>query len=119
MSSISTVSVISSVSSSGFEPGLAQRVADVGDDVAVLQLLDRQVHAHRTAAAPSGEQARESGGLAAGLAQHPAPDRDDQARLLGERDELVRADQAALGVLPAQQRLDARDAPSARRTIGW
>ena len=58
--------------------------------------------------------------LAAALAQHPAADRHDQAHLLGERDELRRRDEAALGVVPAQQRLDARDAcrPS-RRTTGW
>ena len=39
----------------------------------------------------------------------PASDRDDQAHLLGERDEDVRADDPALGVTPAQQRLHAAD----------
>ena len=53
----------------------------------------------RLAAAPSPP--------AAGFAQHPAADRDDQAGLLGEGDEVARADEPALGVLPAQQRLDA------------
>ena len=47
-----------------------------------------------------------------GAALRAAPRRDverqrlDQARLLGERDELVGRDEAALRVLPAQQRLD-------------
>ena len=72
----------------------------------------------------SGGSAREqlpgSRGLAAALAQDPAADRDDEAHLLGERDELVGADQAALGVAPAQQRLDARrPTPSWSRTTGW
>ena len=48
--------------------------------------------------------------LATGLAQDPAADRHDQAHLLGERDEGVGAEHAALGVVPAQQRLDAGDA---------
>ena len=39
------------------------------------------------------------------LAQHPFADAFDQARFLGNRDELVGRDQPALGVLPAQQRL--------------
>ena len=47
--------------------------------------------------------------LPAALAQHPAPDVDDQPALLGERDELDRRDQPALGMAPAQQRLDAGD----------
>ena len=47
--------------------------------------------------------------MAAPLAQDPAPDRDDQPGLLGDRDEVERRDQALLGVAPAQQRLDAGD----------
>ena len=47
--------------------------------------------------------------LAAGLADHPEVERDDQAGLLGGGDELRRRDQPALGVLPADQRLEARD----------
>ncbi len=44
-------------------------------------------------------------GLAAGLAQHLGADGHDQAGLLGQGDELPRPDQAAVGVLPADQRL--------------
>ena len=49
-------------------------------------------------------------GLAGGLAQDPAAQRDDQAGLLGQRDELARAEEAARRVLPADQRLEAGDA---------
>ena len=45
--------------------------------------------------------------LPAGLAQHEPADRDDQPGLLGQRDEVQRRDQPAVGVLPADQRLDA------------
>src|SRR3712207_8019346 len=47
------------------------------------------------------------------LADDPAADGDDQARLLGERDEDVGADGPARRVGPAQQRLDARHAGGA------
>ena len=47
--------------------------------------------------------------LAAGGAQHPFADLQDQAALLGDRDEDRRRDGAALGMLPAQQRLEADD----------
>ena len=45
--------------------------------------------------------------VTAALAQHPATDRDDQAGLLGDRDEVVRWDQTLLGMAPAQQSFDA------------
>ena len=40
---------------------------------------------------------------------HPAADRLDQPAVLGDRDELAGVEQAALGVVPAHQRLDAGD----------
>ncbi len=43
--------------------------------------------------------------MLARLLEHPRADRDDQAGLLGERDELARREQAPVGVLPAHQRL--------------
>ena len=42
---------------------------------------------------------------------HPAPDRLDQAAVLGDRDEVGRVEQAALGVLPAHQRLEPMISP--------
>ena len=44
-------------------------------------------------------------GLPAGLLEDEEPDVDDQAGLLGDRDELERCDQAALRVPPAHERL--------------
>ena len=49
--------------------------------------------------------------LAPGLVQHPAADRDHEADLLGERHELLRRDEAALRVRPANERLEPLDAP--------
>ena len=48
--------------------------------------------------------------LAAGAAQHEVGQRDDQARLFGDRDEGQRADGAQFRVVPARQRLEAGDA---------
>ena len=45
--------------------------------------------------------------LAQGLAEYPGTERDDQVRLLGERDELAGGEQAAVRMLPAHERLDA------------
>ena len=45
--------------------------------------------------------------------QHPLADRQNQSGFLGQRDELGRRNQAALGMAPAQQRLGADDAAGA------
>ena len=52
--------------------------------------------------------------LAAGAFLHPAPDRLDQAAVLGDRDEVAGVEQAALGVAPAHQRLEAGDLAAAQ-----
>ena len=57
----------------------------------------------------TGEPGVHDRAVAAGHLQHPAADRDDQAALLGEWDELVGRDVAARRVRPPQQRLDAVD----------
>ena len=44
--------------------------------------------------------------LCADLVQHPATDRQDQPGVFGDLDELVGRDQPAVGVAPAQQRLE-------------
>ena len=49
-------------------------------------------------------------GLAHRLRQHPVADGDDEAAVLGHRDEARRRHLAQLGVAPAQQRLGADDA---------
>ena len=62
--------------------------------------------------------------VGAGAVDHPFADRDDQAELLGERDEIARRDQPAHRMLPADQRLEAGDLAglqarrSADRTAG-
>ena len=48
--------------------------------------------------------------LSAGLLDHPGTDRQDQAGLLGQGDELTRRDHAAPGMLPASERFEAGDA---------
>src|ERR1043166_5276597 len=48
-----------------------------------------------------------AGGVRAGLAQDPLAERNDQAALLRDRDELVWRNEAALRVTPAHQRLGA------------
>ena len=48
--------------------------------------------------------------LAHGGAEHPAGERDDQAGLLGDRDELLGSEQPVARVVPAHERLDADDA---------
>src|SRR5438552_8664904 len=83
-----------------------ERFLNHGQPAIVLQLLHRQVHRqtqHHVLAVP-GHQ------LPAGVAQHACTEGLDHPRLLGDRDELGRADDAALGVAPAQQRLDAERA---------
>src|SRR5882757_6376510 len=47
--------------------------------------------------------------LAAGLLNHPAPDVDDELRLLEQGDECVGLHEPAARVLPAQQRFDSED----------
>ena len=49
------------------------------------------------------------GGAAARLVEHERADRHDQPGLLGQRDELARRDEAALGVVPAHERLGGDD----------
>ncbi len=88
------------------QAGVAQRARhDVGQ-ADVAELHGRQVDGHhhrRHAGVDPGLQLRDGG------AQHPFADRDDLAAGLGQRDELGRRDEAELGMLPAQQRLDAHE----------
>ncbi len=50
-------------------------------------------------------------GLLAGLFQNPLTDRHDQAGLLGDRNEVGGRDEAAIGMVPAKQRLGADQGP--------
>ena len=61
-----------------------------------------------TSGSPLGASVAPRRRLPAGGLEHPAAERRDQAGLLGQADERERRDQPALGVLPADQRLEAR-----------
>ena len=56
--------------------------------------------------------------IAAGLFEHPPIERDDQSRFLGDAEKLRRQQQAALGMLPAHERLASLHQPLRRSTIG-
>ena len=103
----------------GREAGVAQGTEDVLDEVRVAQLAGRDVHAqpevrwprHSTAA---GRRRRDRPCGA------PSAEGDDQAAVLGARDEDERRHVAADGMVPAGERLDARRCGRpASDTIGW
>ena len=113
-SSTRTLSVISSRRLTGSSP---VRVEDLGDrvgEVAVGDLAGREVD-RDVERPPVGPQRVPAERLAAGGLLHPAADRLDQAAVLGDRDELAGVEHAALGVLPADQRLEADDLAAAQR----
>ena len=86
------------------KPLVLDGAGDALDDVGVAHLAEREVDRSRDAEAPA-LPGRE---LAAGLVDHPLADPLDDAGLLGERDEVARGHQPALGTAPAHQRLDPR-----------
>src|SRR3954447_19238321 len=88
------------------DAGLLQRTPDVRDEPGLAELAGGGVYALPWAALPPPPR-----GLLAGALEQPLPQRADQPGLLGERDEVVRRDEAALRVLPADERLDAGDLP--------
>ena len=98
--------MISSSDNAGVEAGLFQDAGNGLHQVFLIELAHREVDRH-----PDRTQPRllPGPGLGAGGAQHPFADGDDKAVLLGERDELHRAEQPAFGMAPAHQRLDADD----------
>ena len=102
------------------EPQVDRVEAGAGEDlahrlrqVAVRHLAGREVDGD-VEWALVGAQVVPAERLAAGRLLHPAADRLDQAAVLGDRDELAGVEQAALGVVPAHQRLDADDLAAAQ-----
>jgi len=73
------------------------------DEARVAKLARRDVDADDQRI---GVAARPGRSLPARFGEHPGSDRDDQAGLLGDRDEADRADGAAPWVLPAEKRFD-------------
>ena len=104
-----SLSVSSTSRLPGSNPVLAQRVLDARRQVALQRVPRRDVDAHRDRLAV---QRREPLAEPAGLGQPEALDLGDQARLLGQRDELERRHELPAAP-PAQQRLDAGEPPVA------
>ena len=85
----------------GVEIGLGQDALDHLDEVGAAELQRRDVD--------GDGQARPGAAVEAGAAQHPFAQIDDQAGMLGDRNELRRRDLADGRMVPARQRLDADD----------
>jgi hypothetical protein len=99
-------SVSSSSSSCAGTPLTASTLATRSTNCVLLELQRRDVDGHRHRVPALVPQR----GLAHGLAEHPVADGDDEAAVLGHRDEARRRDVAQLRVAPAQQGLGADDA---------
>ena len=96
------------------EPARVERLGDHLHQVVLLELDARDVdrdHEVRDSHLPPRLV------LAAGFAQHPPAQGHDEPGLLGERDEFGGRHQAAVGVVPANQRLTIF--PESMSTFGW
>ncbi len=82
------------------EAAVPQRLADGLAEPRARELHGRKIDRQLDRGRPARR-------FAAGFAQCPRADVDDQSRVLGNGDESVRSDEAALGMPPAQQRLRA------------
>src|SRR5660397_36663 len=91
-----------------------QQLGDHRGQALVEQVAGGEVHRDRQR--PTG--VRPGPDLAQGTVQDVAGERPDQAGVLGQRDEVIRWDQAAVGVLPADQGLGADDVPGADADLG-
>jgi len=94
---------------------LIEPLHDAFDQVRLPELSGREVEARAhgdPAALPDAQ-------LLGELADDPVADRRDQPELLGERDELARLDQSAVGAPPADQGLDADMRSLESSTTGW
>jgi len=58
-------------------------------------------------------------GLLAGFEQHGAAEIDDEARVLGERNERVRPDESSCGIEPASKASKEATLPVVVSTTGW
>ena len=105
---------VTSSSSSSAHTVRGEELGDLARQALVEQVAGGQVHrdGQRPAGIGPGARLREGG------VQDVAGERADQPGVLGERDELVGKDQAALGVLPAHQGLGADDLAGADADLG-
>ena len=106
---IITSSISSSTSELGREARPVERAAHGLDDVGLEHLGRREVHRQREALLRIAIEP--FAGLPTCRVEDPGSDRDDGARLLGDVDEVGRAEQAARRVFPADQCLDPDQAP--------
>ena len=93
----------------GFGAASFEDVGDRVDEEGLLELPGGEVDAYREGG-PRRVPVVSLLGLAAGLFEDPLSQRHDKTCLLGERDELLGGDEAALVVVPPRQGLDAHDA---------
>jgi hypothetical protein len=87
----------------GRSTGSLERTLDKGDEVRREHLSHRQVDGH--AERWGGRQPLDE--LEARTFEDPGADGDDETRVLGQRYEVVWADEVSIGMLPAEQGLDA------------
>jgi hypothetical protein len=88
------------------QAGVIEGAFERGEEGRVAQLPGRDVDAEDEVA---GRRLAHAHRLGAGLPEHPGAEGVDQARLLGDRHELVGPDRPEVGMRPAQQRLQAVD----------
>src|SRR5688500_1871589 len=91
-----------------------ERVRDLIQQVRLRELLDGQVDADRQRSL-SRVRGMPLLHLPACLDENPAPDRNDESCLFGDRDEAGRLHKTALRVLPSYESLETRDASRAQR----
>ena len=99
-------SVISSSSASALQPRVGEQSGDPRGEAAIAQIAPRHVDGDEDVV-PGGPP---RGALRQRDAQHRLREQLHQPGLLGEDDELGGRDQAPLGMLPADERLEALDA---------
>ena len=102
----SAVSVSSSTSRSGGEPALVERPARRRRPGRSPRTARSEKLTLSVSSASALVLARQRAACMQAASQDPAPEREHQAAVLGDRDELAGQQQAAGRVLPADQRLD-------------
>ncbi len=108
-----TLSVISRITAEGSTPVAARASRSSLHDACALELPAGDVDEHRERHVADTPAASACSWRHASSSTH-APRRHDQPGLLGQRDEVLREQQAVLRVVPPQQRLDAVERARAR-----
>ena len=103
------LSVSSRTSSAGFQVRGGEGVADVLDELEALKVRGGDIDPHGEVVPPGFRVRPPAPELLHGGLEHPVAQLGNEAGFLGDGDELVRHDQAAGGMLPADQGLDALD----------